>query len=81
MGFSSESDKVSPWRSRVADASRSPGRLRCPFCSRLGWAASTLIGVDVDKQFTVFGAMGAIVFTLLSGLLLARFTASPARAA
>ena len=28
--------KVSPWRSRAADASRLPGRLRCPFCSR--WA-------------------------------------------
>lgn len=39
----------------------------------LGWVATTLIGVDVDQQFTLFGAMGAIVFTLLSGLLLARF--------
>jgi hypothetical protein len=45
-----------------------------PILLAVGWAASTLIGIDVDKQFTVFGAMGAIVFTLLSGLLLARFT-------
>ena len=44
-----------------------------PILLALGWVASTLIGVDVDEQFTVFGAMGAIVFTLLSGLLLARF--------
>ena len=37
----------------------------------------TGIGVDVDNQFTVFGAGGALLFMLLSGLLLARFT--PAR--
>jgi hypothetical protein len=43
-----------------------------PVLLALGWAASTLIGVDVDNQFTVFGASGAIVFTVLSGLLLAR---------
>jgi hypothetical protein len=30
--------------------------------------------VDVDQQFTVFGAMGAVVFTILSGALLARFS-------
>jgi hypothetical protein len=46
-----------------------------PILLALGWTATTLIGVDVDEQFTVFGAMGAIVFTLLSGLLLARFRA------
>jgi hypothetical protein len=43
-----------------------------PVLLALGWAASTLVGVDVDNQFTVFGASGAIVFTLLSGVLLAR---------
>ena len=43
-----------------------------PLLLGLGWIASTAIGVDVDKQFTVFGAMGAIGFTLLSGLVLAR---------
>jgi hypothetical protein len=52
-----------------------------PVLLAVGWAASTLIGVDVDEQFTVFGAMGAIVFTLLSGLLLARFAPSSARTA
>jgi hypothetical protein len=45
-----------------------------PILLALGWAASTLIGVDVDNQFTVFGASGAIVFTLLSGFVLARFS-------
>jgi hypothetical protein len=43
-----------------------------PILLALGWMASTGIGVDVDEQFTVFGAAGAIVFTLLSGLVLAR---------
>jgi hypothetical protein len=46
-----------------------------PVLMALGWTTSTLIGVDVDEQFTVFGAAGAIVFTLLSGLVLARFSA------
>jgi hypothetical protein len=45
-----------------------------PFLLALGWAASSGIGVDVAEQFTVFGAAGAIVFTLLSGFLVARFT-------
>jgi hypothetical protein len=45
-----------------------------PVLFALGWCASTAIGVDVDDQFTVFGASGAIVFTLLSGVLLAHFT-------
>ena len=45
-----------------------------PVLLALGWSASTAIGVDVDEQFTVFGAAGAIVFTLLSGFVLARFS-------
>jgi hypothetical protein len=44
-----------------------------PVLLAIGWSTSTLVGVDVDDQFTVFGAAGAIVFTVLSGLLLARF--------
>jgi len=44
-----------------------------PLLLAVSWAATTVIGVDVDEQFTVFGAMGAVVFTLLSSLLLARF--------
>jgi hypothetical protein len=42
-------------------------------------ASVTCIGVD--DQFAVFGAGGALVFTLLSGLLLARFTPARAQAA
>jgi hypothetical protein len=38
----------------------------------LGWTATTLGGIAVDKQFTVFGAYGAITFSALSGLLLLR---------
>ena len=36
----------------------------------LGWSATTLGGIAVDEQFTVFGAYGAITFSALSGLLL-----------
>ena len=36
----------------------------------LGWTATTLGGIAVDKQFTVFGAYGAVTFSALSGLLL-----------
>ena len=43
-----------------------------PVLFAIGWSATTLAGIDVDKQFTVFGAAGAVVFMLLSGLLLAR---------
>lgn len=36
----------------------------------LGWTATTLGGIAVDRQFTIFGAYGAITFSALSGLLL-----------
>ena len=48
-----------------------------PVLFALGWSAASVTGIGVDDQFTVFGAGGALLFTLLSGLLLARFT--PAR--
>jgi FtsH-binding integral membrane protein len=47
-----------------------------PVLFGLGWCASTGIGVNVDEQFTVFGAAGAVLFMLLSGLVLARFGAA-----
>jgi hypothetical protein len=53
--------------------------LAMPLLFALGWCASTGIGVDVDDQFTVFGAAGSTVFMLLSGLLLARFAATPTK--
>jgi hypothetical protein len=45
-----------------------------PVLLALGWSVTTAGGISVEDQFTVFGAYGAVVFTLLSGLLLARFT-------
>ena len=48
-----------------------------PVLLAVGWTVTTLGGIDVDQQFTVFGAYGAVVFTLLSGLLLARFMPAP----
>jgi hypothetical protein len=51
-----------------------PWAVAMPAFFALGWCASSAIGVSVEDQFTVFGAAGAVVFTLLSGVLLARFT-------
>ena len=45
----------------------------------LGWTVTTLGGIDVDQQFTVFGAYGAITFSALSGAVLQLLL--PARAA
>lgn len=47
-----------------------------PVLFALGWVATSAIGVSVENQFTVFGAAGAVLFMLLSGLVLARFTPS-----
>ena len=35
----------------------------------LSWAVTTSIGIDVDQQFTIFGASGALVATLLTAVL------------
>jgi DNA-binding SARP family transcriptional activator len=51
-------------RSRVAWAAA------IPVLWALGWTATTLGGIDVDRQFSVFGAYGAITFSALSGVLL-----------
>ena len=42
-----------------------------PALFALGWVATTAIGVSVEEQFTVFGAAGAVLFMLASGLVLA----------
>ncbi len=36
----------------------------------LGWTVTTLVGGNVEAQFTNFGAIGAVTVTALSGLLL-----------
>jgi hypothetical protein len=36
----------------------------------LAWTVTTLAGIAVDEQFTIFGASGAFTFSALSGLLL-----------
>jgi hypothetical protein len=51
-----------------------------PALLALGWVVTTAGGIDVDRQFTVFGAFGAIAFMVLSGLVLARFATSEPRA-
>ena len=55
-----------------------PWAAAMPLLFALGWSVASVTGIGVDDQFTIFGAGGALLFTLLSGLLLARFT--PARA-
>jgi hypothetical protein len=57
-----------------------PWALAVPVLFALGWCASTGIGVDVADQWTVFGAAGAVLFMLVSGLVLARFTPARTRA-
>ena len=55
-----------------------PWAVAMPVLFALGWSVASATGIGVNDQFTVFGAGGATLFMLLSGLLLARFT--PARA-
>lgn len=38
----------------------------------LGWTVTTLTGIDVERQYMVFGATGALAYSLCSGALLAR---------
>ena len=56
-----------------------PWAVAMPVLFALGWSVASATGIGVDDQFTVFGAGGALLFMLLSGLLVARLT--PARAA
>ena len=35
----------------------------------LGWTITSAIGVDVERQYTVFGSSGAITVTLLTMVL------------
>ena len=42
-----------------------------PALFALGWVSTTAIGVNVEEQFTVFGAAGAVLFMLASGVVLA----------
>ena len=43
----------------------------------LGWVVTTAAGVGVGQNFTNFGATGAIVVTILSGLLLVQLLRAP----
>ena len=54
-------DKFSLWQTWI---------VAMPALWSIGWIVSTAIGIGVENQFTVFGAAGAIVFGILSGLIL-----------
>jgi hypothetical protein len=46
--------------------------LAIPLLWALGWTVTTLAGIAVEEQFTIFGASGAVTFSALSGLVLHR---------
>jgi len=46
-----------------------------PLLWALGWTVTAVAGVDVDRQYAVFGAFGAITFMALSGIVLDRLRA------
>jgi hypothetical protein len=58
-----------------------PWAAAMPVLFALGWSVASATGIGVDDQFTVFGAGGALLFMLLSGLLVARLTPEPPPAA
>ncbi|RZT12620.1 hypothetical protein EV649_6975 [Kribbella sp. VKM Ac-2569] len=41
-----------------------------PLLWALGWTVTTLGGISVEDQFTIYGAYGAVTFSALSGVLL-----------
>ena len=51
-----------------------------PFLWALGWVITIAAQVQVDQQFSNFGALGALAFCLLSGLLLSHLLRDPSPA-
>jgi hypothetical protein len=47
-----------------------------PVLWALGWTVTTALGIDVESQYVVFGAGGAVTFMALSGVLLDRLRAA-----
>ena len=47
----------------------------------LGWVATTSIGVDVERGYAIFGSAGAVLATVLTGLVLRQVFAAPAATA
>ena len=74
-GLDGRDHRAAP-RRRAGTRAAGAGRSRLvwaaamPLLWALGWTVSTLIGIDVDQQFTIFGASGAVTFSALSGALL-----------
>jgi hypothetical protein len=44
----------------------------------LGWTVTTLVGIDVERQYMVFGALGALAYLLCSGGVLVWLFGIPA---
>jgi hypothetical protein len=47
-----------------------------PLLWALGWTVTAAAGIDVDRQYAVFGAFGAVTFMALSGVVLDRLRAA-----
>jgi len=47
-----------------------------PLLWALGWIVTTVTGIDVERQYAVFGASGCITFMALSGIVLDRLRAA-----
>lgn len=67
----------------LALAARAAWTVAAPALWAAGWTVTTLAGVDVDvdvdAQYTVFGATGAITYSALAGLLLVLIVPLPPR--
>ena len=60
--------RAGDWRCPGRRASRLVWAAAMPLLWALGWTVTTLVGIAVDQQFTVFGAAGAVTFSALSGV-------------
>jgi hypothetical protein len=47
-----------------------------PLLWALGWTVTAAAGIDVDRQYAIFGAFGAVTFMALSGVVLDRLRAA-----
>jgi uncharacterized membrane protein len=66
-------------RDRVANAWMWAAAM--PLLWALGWTVTTATGIDVERQYAMFGVSGAITFMALSGVLLDRLRAATSPAA
>jgi len=62
---------------RAGWVARAAWTVAAPALWAAAWTVTTLAGVDVDAQYTVFGATGVITYSALAGLLQVLIVPSP----